>query len=195
MKALVAEAMEEGAMGLSTALLMPPSSLATTANLTELAKVAKQHGGIYSTHIRDEGEGVFQAVAEAIQVGADAQIPVDIIHMKIAHKKLWGRVSEIAAMVQKARDAGLRHPRKRLPLHRRPEQPVVDHPALGPRRRARACSSACAIPARAGACGTKFSTALPGWYNHYLATGGGWGGMQLVSLRNDRATRRFRASA
>ena len=61
MKVLIAQAMEEGAMGLSTALLMPPSSLATTANLTELAKVAKQYGGIYSTHIRDEGEGVFQA--------------------------------------------------------------------------------------------------------------------------------------
>ena len=106
MKALVAEAMEQGAMGLSTALLMPPSSLATTGNLTELAKVARRYGGIYSTHIRDEGEGVFQAVAEAIQVGTDAQIPVDIIHMKIAHKKLWGRAAEIAAMVQKARDAG-----------------------------------------------------------------------------------------
>ena len=91
MKALTATAMEEGAMGLSTALLMPPSSLATTANLTELSKVARRYGGIYSTHIRDEGEGVFKAVAEAIQVGADAQIPVDIIHMKIAHKKLWGR--------------------------------------------------------------------------------------------------------
>ena len=107
MKALVAAAMEEGAMGLSTALLMPPSSLATTANLTELAKVAGRYGGIYSTHIRDEGEGVFQAIGEAIQVGAGAKIPVDIIHMKIAHKKLWGRAAEIAAMVQKARDAGL----------------------------------------------------------------------------------------
>ena len=106
MKALVSEAMEQGAMGLSTSLLMPPSSLATTGNLTELAKVAGQYGGIYSTHIRDEGEGVFQAVAEAITVGTDARIPVDIIHMKIAHKKLWGRVAEIAAMVQKARDAG-----------------------------------------------------------------------------------------
>ena len=106
MKALIAQAMEEGAMGLSTALLMPPSSLATTGNLIELAKVAKQYGGIYSTHIRDEGEGVFQAIAEAIQVGKGAQIPVDIIHMKIAHKKLWGRASEIVAMVQKARDEG-----------------------------------------------------------------------------------------
>ena len=107
MKKLVAQAMEEGAMGLSTALLVPPSSLATTDNLIELAKVSKQYGGIYSSHIRDEGERVFEAVEEAINVGKGANIPVDIIHMKIAHKKLWGRVNEIIAMVQKARDEGL----------------------------------------------------------------------------------------
>ena len=114
MKQLVAQAMEEGAMGLSTALLEPPSSLATTDNLIELAKVAKQYGGIYSSHIRDEGEGVFQAVDEAIQVGKGANIPVDILHMKIAHKKLWGRVNEIIAMVQKARDEGTHRAGERL---------------------------------------------------------------------------------
>ena len=60
---------------------------------------------------------------------------------------------------------------------------------MGTRRRARRkCSSACAIPARAGACATEILNGLPGWYNHYLATGGGWGGMQLVSLRNERNT-------
>jgi len=186
MKALVAAAMEEGAMGLSTALLMPPSSLATTANLTVLSKVARRYGGIYSTHIRDEGEGVFKAVAEAIQVGADAQIPVDIIHMKIAHKKLWGRAADIAAMVQKARDAGLdiranvypytagqnnlssiippwAHDGGRQKLLERLHDP-------GARRRMR----------------TEILSGIPGWYNHYLATGDGWGGMQLVSLRNPR---------
>ena len=89
--------MEDGAMGLSTSLLQPPSSFATTANLIELAKTAKQYGGIYSSHIRDEGEGVFKAVDEAIQVGKGARIPVDIIHMKIAHKQLWGRANEIVA--------------------------------------------------------------------------------------------------
>jgi N-acyl-D-amino-acid deacylase len=106
MKRLVAQAMEDGAMGLSTALLQPPSSLATTANLIELAKTAKQYGGIYSSHIRDEGEGVFRAIDEAIEVGKGAGIPVDILHMKIAHKKLWGRANEIIAMVQKAREEG-----------------------------------------------------------------------------------------
>ena len=186
MKTLIAEAMEEGAMGLSTALLMPPSSLATTGNLTELATVAKRYGGIYSSHIRDEGEGVFQAIAEAIQVGKGAHIPVDIIHMKIAHKKLWGRASEIIAMVQKARDEGHRihanvypytagqnnlssiippwaHDGGRDKLLERLRDP-------GARKRLR----------------DEILNGLPNWYNHYLATGDGWGGMLLVSLRNDR---------
>ena len=186
MKTLIAQAMEEGAMGLSTALLMPPSSLATTGNLTELAKVSKQYGGIYSSHIRDEGEGVFAAIAEAIQVGKDARVPVDIIHMKIAHTKLWGRANEIIAMVQRARDEGhaiqanvypytagqnnlssivppWAHDGGRAQLMERLRDP-------GARQRMR----------------KEILEGLPNWYNHYLATGDGWGGMLLVSLRNDR---------
>ena len=73
MKKLIAQAMEEGAMGLSTALLAPPSSLASTANLIELAKVARRFGGIYSTHIRDEGEGVFRARSPRPSMSAKAR--------------------------------------------------------------------------------------------------------------------------
>jgi N-acyl-D-aspartate/D-glutamate deacylase len=186
MRKLVGQAMDEGAMGLSTSLLMPPSSLATTSNLVELAKVARQHGGIYSTHIRDEGEGVFRSIDEAIQVGKGAGIPVDIIHMKIAHKKLWGRAGEIVAMVQEARDAGHNiqanvypytagqnnlssiippwaHDGGREKLLQRLKDPTA-------RRRMRG----------------EILNGLPNWYNHYLATGDGWGGMLLVSLRNER---------
>jgi N-acyl-D-aspartate/D-glutamate deacylase len=186
MKKLIAQAMEEGAMGLSTALLVPPSSLATTENLIELAKVAKQYGGIYSTHIRDEGERVFEAVEEAIAVGKGAGIPVDIIHMKIAHKKLWGRVNEIIAMVQKARDeghdiqanvypytAGQNNLSSIIPpwavdggRERMLER--LKTPSLRPRLR------------------REILNGLPGWYNHYLATGDGWGGMILVTLRHEK---------
>ena len=188
MKALIAQAMEEGAMGLSTALLMPPSSLATTANLTELAKVAKQHGGIYSTHIRDEGEGVFQAVAEAIQIGRDAQIPVDIIHMKIAHTKLWGRVNEIAAMVQKARDAGYDIQANVYPYTAGQNNlssiiPPWAHDGGRERLLERLRDPGARKRMRREILG-----GLPGWYNHYLATGEGWGGMQLVTLQNERNT-------
>jgi len=186
MKTLIAQAMDEGAMGLSTALLVPPSSLATTANLIELAKVAKEKGGIYSSHIRDEGEGVFKAIEEAINVGKGANIPVDIIHMKIAHKKLWGRVNEIIAMVQKARDEGYNIQANVYPYTAGqnnlssiiPPWAVdggrdkmierLKDPKLRPRLR------------------HEILNGLPNWYNHYLATGDGWGGMILVTLRNEK---------
>ncbi len=186
MKALVAGAMREGALGLSTSLLQPPSSLASTANLVDLAAVAREHGGIYSTHIRDEGERVFESIAEAIEVGRRAGIRVDIIHMKIAHRSLWGRAGEIVAMVQKARDEGLDIRANVYPYtagqnnlssivppwaHDGGREAMVErlrNPALRPRLR------------------REILNGLPGWYNHYLATGGGWAGMILVSLREEK---------
>ena len=107
MKALVAEAMTDGAFGLSTALMMPPSSLATTEDLIELCKVVREHGGIYSTHMRDEGLGVFDSVKEAIQIGERAGVPVDIIHLKIADEKYWGRMKEVVALIEEARRRGV----------------------------------------------------------------------------------------
>ena len=186
MKMLVAQAMEEGALGLSTSLLQPPSSLATTANLIELAKVARQHGGIYSTHIRDEGEHVFQAVDEAIQVGKGAGIPVDIIHMKIAHKKLWGRVNEIIAMVQQARDAGHDVQANVYPYTAGQNNlSSIVPPWAHDGGRARMLERLADPAARARMRGEVLN-GLPNWYNHYLATGDGWGGMLLVSLEHER---------
>ena len=152
MKRLIAAAMGEGAMGLSTALLQPPSSFATTANLIELARTAKQYGGIYSSHIRDEGEGVFRAIDEAIQVGKGAGIPVDIIHMKIAHKKLWGRANEIDG--EGAR-RGARHPRQRTAT---PQARTICPRSCRRGRTtaaARSCSSGSRIRQRGSGCATR----------------------------------------
>ena len=183
---LVAQAMEEGAMGLSTALLQPPSSLATTGNLIELAKIAKQYGGIYSSHIRDEGEGVFQAVDEAIQVGKGAGIPVDIIHMKIAHKKLWGRASEIIAMVQKARDAGHDMQANVYPYTAGQNNLSSIIPPWAHDGGREKMLERLRDPAARRRMRDEVLNGLPNWYNHYLATGGGWSGMLLVSLQNAR---------
>jgi N-acyl-D-amino-acid deacylase len=182
MKRLVAQAMEEGAMGLSTALLNPPSSLATTENLIELARVAKQYGGIYSSHIRDEGEGVFHAIAEAIQVGKEAGIPVDILHMKNAHRKLWGRVNEIIAMVQQARDAGHNIQANVYPYTAGQNNLAsIVPPWAQDGGRARMLERL-RDPAMRQRMRRDVLQGLPNWYNHYLATGDGWGGMLLVSL-------------
>jgi N-acyl-D-amino-acid deacylase len=186
MKTLVAQAMEEGAMGLSTALLVPPSSLATTDNLIELAKVAKHYGGIYSSHIRDEGEGVFRAIAEAIQIGKGAQIPVDIIHMKIAHKKLWGRADEIIAMVQKARDEGYNIQANVYPYTAGQNNLSSIIPPWAHDGGREKLLERLRDPAARRRMRKEILGGLPDWYNHYLATGDGWGGMLLVSLRSDR---------
>ena len=186
MKKLVAQAMEEGAMGLSTSLLQPPSSLATTDNLIELAKVAKQYGGIYSTHIRDEGERVFESVNEAIEVGRGASIPVDIIHMKIAHKKLWGRVDEIIALVQQARDAGHNIQANVYPYTAGQNNLSSIVPPWAHDGGREKMLERLRDPAARRRMREEVLNGLPNWYNHYLATGDGWGGMLLVSLQHER---------
>lgn len=186
MKRLISEAMEDGAMGLSTALLEPPSSIATTANLIELARTAKQYGGIYASHIRDEGEGVFRAIDEAIQVGKGASIRVDILHMKIAHKKLWGRANEIIAMVQKARDEGYDIRANVYPYTAGQNNLSSIVPPWAHDGGREKMLERLKDPAARSRMREEVMNGLPDWYNHYLATGDGWAGMILVSLKNDR---------
>jgi N-acyl-D-aspartate/D-glutamate deacylase len=106
MQELVRTAMTQGALGVSSSLSGPPGSWIDTASLIAMCKIAAEGGGIYSTHMRTEGQGVFEAVAEALEIGRKAQIPVDIIHLKIADHKLWGRMSELVSIIGNARASG-----------------------------------------------------------------------------------------
>ncbi len=106
MKSLVAEAMQQGAFGLSTALIYPPGHYAKTEELIELAKVAAQYGGIYGTHMRSEGQTEIAAINEALRIGREAHLPVEIFHLKVVGKARWGSMPKIIAMIQSARDAG-----------------------------------------------------------------------------------------
>ena len=106
MKALVAEAMEQGAFGISTALIYPPGHYAKTDELIELAKVAGQYGGIYATHMRSEGQSETAAVEEALRIGREGKLPVEIFHLKVIGKPRWGSMPKIVGMIQAARDAG-----------------------------------------------------------------------------------------
>ena len=106
MKTLVAQAMEQGAMGISTALIYPPGHYATTEELIELAKVASQYGGIYSSHMRSEGQSEPQAIEEALRIGREANLPVEIFHLKVSGKTRWGNMPKIVGQIQAARDAG-----------------------------------------------------------------------------------------
>jgi dihydroorotase/N-acyl-D-amino-acid deacylase len=106
MKCLVDEAMREGALGVSTALIYPPGHYAKTEELIELAKVASQYGGIYGTHMRSEGQTEPEAVAEALRIGREANLPVEIFHLKVSGKTRWGNMVKIVGQIQAARDAG-----------------------------------------------------------------------------------------
>jgi N-acyl-D-amino-acid deacylase len=107
MKALVREAMEQGAVGVSTSLQYAPAPYATTEELIALATEAAKYGGVYATHMRSEGDAVMQALDEAIRIGRSAHIPVEIWHLKAAGKQNWGRMREIVARIDEARASGV----------------------------------------------------------------------------------------
>jgi dihydroorotase/N-acyl-D-amino-acid deacylase len=107
MKALVREAMEQGAVGVSTSLQYAPAPYAKTGELIALAKEAAKYGGVYSTHMRSEGDGVMDALDEAIRIGREADIPVEVWHIKAAGKQNWGRMRDIVARIEQARRDGV----------------------------------------------------------------------------------------
>jgi N-acyl-D-aspartate/D-glutamate deacylase len=107
MKALVREAMQDGAVGVSTSLQYAPAPYATTEELIALAAEASEFGGVYATHMRSEGDATTAAIAEAVRIGREAHIPVEIWHLKAAGKPNWGRMPEIVAQIEKARASGV----------------------------------------------------------------------------------------
>ena len=106
MRALVAQAMQQGAFGISTALIYPPGHYAKTEELIELAKVAAQYGGIYASHMRSEGQSEAAAIQETLRIGREAHLPVEIFHLKVSGKVRWGGMKDVVATIQAARDAG-----------------------------------------------------------------------------------------
>src|SRR6185503_14783789 len=107
MKKLVADAMLDGALGLSTSLQYVPARFAKTDELVELAKVARQYGGIYATHQRSEANTIDASLDEVFEIAKRAQIPVEIWHLKTAYKNNWGRMPHVLARIKQARDRGL----------------------------------------------------------------------------------------
>ncbi len=106
MRQLVERGMQAGAWGISSGLIYVPSRYADTAELIELAKVVRRHGGIYASHIRDEGAGLLASVDEAIAVGEGAKIPVHISHLKASGRPYWGSVNKALERIASARAAG-----------------------------------------------------------------------------------------
>jgi len=108
MKSLIKQAMEEGAMGTTTALIYAPDNYATTEELIELSKVAAPYGGMYISHMRSEGNNILNAVDETIRIAREANLPAEIYHLKMGGKQNWGKLDSVIAKIDKANKSGLR---------------------------------------------------------------------------------------
>lgn len=183
MKQLVDAAMRDGAMGLSSQVMMPPGSLAKTSDLIELCKVVAKYRGIYSTHIRNEGTGVFDAVKEAIEVGEKAGVGVDVIHLKIADQKYWGRMKEIVELIESARRRGVDVQANVYPYTRGNNNLVSIIPPWAHEGGRAKLIARLKNPQLRARLKRDIRQGIPGWYNHYTAVGGDWSRM-LVSANN-----------
>jgi len=107
MQSVVAEAMQQGALGLSTSLQYPPAPYAHTDELVALATIASQYGGVYATHMRSEGDAEMGALEEAFRIGAEAHIPVEIFHLKVSGMRNWGKAHLVIRSIEAARARGV----------------------------------------------------------------------------------------
>lgn len=107
MKRLAADAMQEGAVGVSSSLLYAPSSYADTDELIELAKVASEYDGMYISHIRNEGDNLLESIDELIEIAREANVRSEVYHLKASGERNWGKLDSAITKIQNARDAGL----------------------------------------------------------------------------------------
>ena len=107
MQELVGQGMREGAVGVSSALEYPPAPYASTEELIALATAAARYGGVYATHMRDEGNAEMAALEETFRIGREAQIPIEIFHLKTSGKRNWGSMPLVVGQIEKARAQGV----------------------------------------------------------------------------------------
>lgn len=108
MQALVRDAMQEGAVGVASSLIYTPASFANTEELIALASAASEFGGIYASHMRNEGKGIFEALDELITIAREADIPAEIYHLKISYPPFWDRFDDVLEVIEEARRSGLK---------------------------------------------------------------------------------------
>ncbi|HLY74850.1 MAG TPA: amidohydrolase family protein, partial [Planctomycetota bacterium] len=164
--------------------------LATTDDLVELCREVKRYGGIYSTHHRNEGTGVFESVKEAIAIGEHAGVPVDIIHLKIADRQNWGKMKDIVALIEDARRRGVNVQANIYPYTRGNNNLVTILPPWAHEGGHEKLMARLKDPAERARMKKDIQSGIPGWYNHYTAVGGDWSRMLVngnLSAKNRAA--------
>lgn len=190
MRELVRQAMRQGALGVASSLSGPPGSWIDTDTLVAMCAAAGEFGGRYSTHMRTEGYGVFESVAEALEIGRRARVPVDIIHLKIAEHKLWGKMPELIASITAARARGEDVEANVYPYRAGQNNLSTILPPWAHEGGPQALIARVKDASLRARLESEILNGIPGsnWYNHYTATGG-WEGMLLVSFTNPRYKR------
>lgn len=177
MKAIVAQAMKDGARGLSCCLAQPPDSLATTDDLVELCKVVAKHGGIFVVHIRHEGTDVLIALREVIEIARRAGITIEILHIKIADQTLWGKMNQVVKLIDDARREGLNVGANVYPYTRGNNNLSSIIPPWAHEGGTSAMLARLKDPEIRKRLKKEIEGGIPGWYNHYTAVGGDWSRM------------------
>jgi N-acyl-D-aspartate/D-glutamate deacylase len=185
MRLLTRSAMEQGALGVASSLSGPPGSWIDTDTLVAMCEVASKFGGIYSTHMRTEGHGVFESVKEALEIGRRARVPVDIIHLKIAEHKLWGKMPELVGLITEARASGQEVEANVYPYRAGQNNLASIIPPWAHEGGSQALVRRLDDPALRSRLEQEIYNGIPGsnWYNHYTAVGG-WEGILIASISN-----------
>lgn len=181
---LMATAMKAGAMGMTTALIYPPSSFASTEELVAVAKVAGQYGGIYASHMRDEGRELLKAVGEAIAIGERGGLPVEIFHLKAAFQPGWGTLmTQAGAAIEAARARGVDVAADLYVYTAGGTGLEATIPTWAQEGGRAALIQRLADPTVRARLKKEIETGLPGWSNMVEAAGG-WTGIVLSNAQN-----------
>ena len=184
MKALMETAMRGGALGMTTALIYPPSSYAQTDELVEMARVAGRHGGIYASHIRGEGKELIRSVEEAITIGERAGLPVEIFHLKAAYRPGWGTLMRgVGVRVDRARARGVDVAADMYLYTAGGTGLEAVIPSWAFEGGAEKLRARLRDPATRARLKREMKTGSPGWWN-IIEAAGGWTGIVLVNARN-----------
>jgi N-acyl-D-amino-acid deacylase len=184
MRAIMDTAMRNGAIGMTTALIYPPSSYATTDELVEVGKVAARYGGIYASHIRGEGKEVVQSVREAIEIGERAGMPVEIFHLKVAYRPGWGILMDsVRQVVEAARARGVDVAADMYVYTAGGTGLEATIPSWAHEGGSDSLRARLARPEVRARLKRELVTGSPGWWN-IVEAAGGWEGVVLVNARN-----------
>jgi N-acyl-D-aspartate/D-glutamate deacylase len=189
MQAIMEQAMRGGAIGMTTALIYPPSSFATTGELIEIAKAAAKYGGIYASHIRGEGKEVVDSVAEAIEIGEKGGLPAEIFHLKVAYSPGWGTLmKEVGSKIEAARARGVDVAADLYVYTAGGTGLEATIPSWAHEGGRQALLSRLADAGMRDRLKREIVTGSPGWWN-IVEAAGGWEGIVLVNAANPENAR------